>query len=52
MHSVECSATGPTRDGEGVDGEDECERREREERERESTGYEPFALHAPMQWAI
>ena len=22
------------------------------ERERETTGYEPFALHAPIQWAI
>ena len=27
--------------------------RERErEREREGTGYEPFAVHAPTQWAI
>ena len=20
--------------------------------ERETTGYEPFAVHAPMQWAV
>jgi len=26
--------------------------RERGERERETTGYEPFALHAPIQWAM
>jgi len=32
-------------------GERERER-ERRERERETPGYEPFALHAPMHWAI
>jgi len=30
-------------------GEGERERREREARERETTGYEPFAIHAPAQ---
>jgi hypothetical protein len=29
----------------------DTERREKE-RERETSGYEPFALHAPIQWAI
>ena len=23
-----------------------------QQRERETTGYEPFALHAPIQWAV
>jgi len=26
--------------------------REREARERETTGYEPFALHASIHWAM
>ena len=30
----------------------EREAREREERERKTTGHEPFALHAPIQWAL
>ena len=28
------------------------ERGERERGEREKTGYEPFALHAPIHWAM
>ena len=28
------------------------ERKREREKERERTGYEPFALHAPIQWAI